>query len=150
MELRQQLRALLRAEEPLVALVAQDREERLLALVERPGRDEHGAAEADQGEPRIKCWWGAPWGVVSLTESAAAKIRDLMAEEPEGEAAVRDLRPDFGLLKKVGGRGVIVTGRSAMPDWDFVSRFFAPAVGIDEDRAVAAPEGRLAKLIDAK
>ena len=53
--------------------------------------------------------------------------------EVDGEAAVRDLRPDFALLKKVGGRGVIVTGRSAMPDWDFVSRFFAPAAGIDED-----------------
>jgi PhzF family phenazine biosynthesis protein len=53
--------------------------------------------------------------------------------EVDGEDAVRDLRPDFGLLKKVGGRGVIVTGRSATPDWDFVSRFFAPAAGIDED-----------------
>jgi iron-sulfur cluster assembly accessory protein len=29
-----------------------------------------------------------PLTLVSLTESAAAKIRDLMAEEPEGEAAV--------------------------------------------------------------
>jgi len=53
--------------------------------------------------------------------------------EVHGEGAVRDLRPDFGLLKTVGGRGVIVTGRSATPDWDFVSRFFAPAAGIDED-----------------
>ena len=53
--------------------------------------------------------------------------------EVEGEDAVRELRPDFGLLKKVGGRGVIVTARSATPDWDFVSRFFAPAAGIDED-----------------
>lgn len=25
--------------------------------------------DTDQGEPRIKCWWSAPWGVVSLTES---------------------------------------------------------------------------------
>jgi PhzF family phenazine biosynthesis protein len=53
--------------------------------------------------------------------------------EVDGEEAVRDLRPDFGLMKKVGGRGVIVTSRSATPDWDFVSRFFAPAAGIDED-----------------
>ena len=53
--------------------------------------------------------------------------------ELDSEGAVRDLRPDLGLLKKVGGRGVIVTSRSATPDWDFVSRFFAPASGIDED-----------------
>src|SRR4051812_9817995 len=25
--------------------------------------------DTDDGEPRIKCWWSAPWGVVSLTES---------------------------------------------------------------------------------
>jgi exopolyphosphatase/guanosine-5'-triphosphate,3'-diphosphate pyrophosphatase len=25
--------------------------------------------DTDEGEPRIKCWWSAPWGVVSLTES---------------------------------------------------------------------------------
>lgn len=25
--------------------------------------------DTDSGEPRIKCWWSAPWGVYSLTES---------------------------------------------------------------------------------
>lgn len=30
-------------------------------------------------------------------------------------------------------RGLIVTARSESADYDFVSRFFAPAVGIDED-----------------
>lgn len=30
-------------------------------------------------------------------------------------------------------RGIIVTSRSADPKYDFVSRFFAPAAGIDED-----------------
>lgn len=49
------------------------------------------------------------------------------------EDAVQRLHPDFGRMKKVGGRGVIVTSRSADPDFDFVSRFFAPASGIDED-----------------
>jgi PhzF family phenazine biosynthesis protein len=41
------------------------------------------------------------------------------------------LAPDFGLLKKLGGRGIIATAPGA--DCDFVSRFFAPAAGIDED-----------------
>ena len=53
--------------------------------------------------------------------------------EVDSEDAVRSLRPDFGRMKKLGGRGVIVTSRSATPDWDFVSRFFAPAAGVDED-----------------
>ncbi|HEU4402231.1 MAG TPA: PhzF family phenazine biosynthesis protein [Candidatus Polarisedimenticolia bacterium] len=53
--------------------------------------------------------------------------------EMEGEQAVRGLRPDFGRLRSAGVRGVIVTGRSDDPGFDFVSRFFAPGVGVDED-----------------
>lgn len=51
----------------------------------------------------------------------------------DSEEAVRDVSPDFGLLRTVTVRGVIVTGQSASPAFDFVSRFFAPAVGVDED-----------------
>jgi predicted PhzF superfamily epimerase YddE/YHI9 len=53
--------------------------------------------------------------------------------ELDGEGAVRRLRPDLGRLAKVPARGIIATGPSAAPGYDFVSRFFAPAVGIDED-----------------
>ncbi len=53
--------------------------------------------------------------------------------EVESETLVRGLRPDFGLLAEIPTRGVIVTSRASMPGYDFVSRFFAPAVGIDED-----------------
>jgi predicted PhzF superfamily epimerase YddE/YHI9 len=53
--------------------------------------------------------------------------------ELESEEAVAALRPDFGRLAKISARGVIATSRSASPDFDFVSRFFAPASGIDED-----------------
>jgi len=49
------------------------------------------------------------------------------------EATVRRLAPDFGLLRQVPARGVIVTAPSSTPGIDFVSRFFGPAVGIDED-----------------
>jgi len=49
------------------------------------------------------------------------------------EQAVRSLSPNFTLLRSVTVRGAIVTARSATLDFDFVSRFFAPAVGIDED-----------------
>ena len=53
--------------------------------------------------------------------------------EVESEAVVRDLKPDFTRLGNLPVRGVIVTARSADPQFDFVSRFFAPAVGINED-----------------
>jgi len=53
--------------------------------------------------------------------------------ELESEQAVRKLAPDLGRLARLGGRGVIVTSRSASPSCDFVSRFFAPAAGVPED-----------------
>ena len=53
--------------------------------------------------------------------------------ELDSEAAVRAVVPDFPGLSKVSCRGVIVTAPSADPRFDFVSRFFAPAVGVDED-----------------
>ena len=46
---------------------------------------------------------------------------------------VRSLRPDFRRLAEVPNRGVIVTAASDDPRCDFISRFFAPAAGIDED-----------------
>lgn len=53
--------------------------------------------------------------------------------EVESEDEVRRLAPDFARLSRLETRGVIVTSRSAMPHCDFVSRFFAPRAGIDED-----------------
>jgi PhzF family phenazine biosynthesis protein len=70
---------------------------------------------------------------LGVTPRYVGKSRFDYLVEIDGEDAVRYLRPDFGLMKKVGGRGVIVTSSSATPEWDFVSRFFAPASGIDED-----------------
>lgn len=53
--------------------------------------------------------------------------------ELESEAAVRAVKPEFSLLARTSDRGVMVTARSESPDIDFVSRFFAPAAGVDED-----------------
>jgi PhzF family phenazine biosynthesis protein len=53
--------------------------------------------------------------------------------EVESEAVLRGLAPDFRRLAAVPVRGIIVTSRSAGPRFDFVSRFFAPASGVDED-----------------
>jgi PhzF family phenazine biosynthesis protein len=53
--------------------------------------------------------------------------------EVDSEETVRNVKPDFGLLGEVPGRGVIVTSRATSPGYDFVSRFFAPGAGINED-----------------
>src|SRR5262245_12873495 len=53
--------------------------------------------------------------------------------EFESEEAVRSIAPDFNELASVKCRGVVVTAKSDDPQFDFVSRFFAPAVGINED-----------------
>jgi PhzF family phenazine biosynthesis protein len=54
--------------------------------------------------------------------------------EVESPEAVLGLRPDFRRLADIESRGVIVTSRAApADDEDFVSRFFAPAAGVDED-----------------
>jgi PhzF family phenazine biosynthesis protein len=53
--------------------------------------------------------------------------------ELESEEAVRAVQPDFGRLQGIKARGVIVTARSNDSRFDFVSRFFAPAVGVNED-----------------
>jgi PhzF family phenazine biosynthesis protein len=49
------------------------------------------------------------------------------------ESHVRSLEPDFRALRVVNARGVIVTAVGDNGRYDFVSRFFGPAVGIDED-----------------
>ena len=59
-------------------------------------------------------------------------IFDYLAELTT-EAEVRDLAPDFNTLGQVDTRGVMVTSQSDSPKCDFVSRFFAPATGVDED-----------------
>jgi len=58
--------------------------------------------------------------------------------EAESEESVRSARPDHTALKKLPVRGIILTSRSSQPGFDFVSRFFAPGSGIDEDPATGS------------
>jgi len=53
--------------------------------------------------------------------------------ELESEDQVRTASPDFTALRKLGVRGIIVTASATTAGFDFVSRFFAPGSGIDED-----------------
>jgi len=54
---------------------------------------------------------------------------------------IAQLDPDFGLLAKLSSRGIIVTAPG--DDCDFVSRFFAPAVGINEDPVTGSAHTKL-------
>lgn len=53
--------------------------------------------------------------------------------EVESENAVRKMKPNFTLLSTLPIRGLIVTARAKTAPYDFVSRFFAPRAGINED-----------------
>lgn len=58
------------------------------------------------------------------------------------EEDVRNLRPDIVKLKELDLRGVIVTAKSDKVD--FVSRFFAPKIGVDEDPVTGSAHCALA------
>jgi PhzF family phenazine biosynthesis protein len=64
----------------------------------------------------------------SWTGHAANKLVVLL----EPEATLRALRPDFAALARLPFFGVAVTARGS-GQFDFVSRYFAPAHGVDED-----------------
>jgi len=53
--------------------------------------------------------------------------------EVESEEVVRALTPNHARLRHIPVRGVIVTSRPSNSEFDFVSRFFAPGSGVDED-----------------
>jgi PhzF family phenazine biosynthesis protein len=64
--------------------------------------------------------------------------------ELESEQAVRAVRPDFAEMLNLNAKGVIVTARSTSTEYDFVSRFFAPAFGINEDPVTGSAHCALA------
>ena len=53
--------------------------------------------------------------------------------EFESDETIRKMAPNFSLLSHVSSRGFIVTSTSDSDQYDFMSRFFAPAAGINED-----------------
>ncbi len=59
----------------------------------------------------------------------------------ETESDILSIKPDMGYLKKLDLRGVIITARSKQ--YDFVSRFFAPKYGIDEDPVTGSAHTQL-------
>jgi PhzF family phenazine biosynthesis protein len=78
----------------------------------------------------------APAGLLESLGCAARAVArseyDFLVELDSADD-VRALVPDFAKLARVPCRGVIVTAKSDDPRYDFVSRFFAPHEGINED-----------------
>jgi PhzF family phenazine biosynthesis protein len=56
----------------------------------------------------------------------------------ESEEVLRGIKPDFSILTKLQARGVVVTARSSNREFDFVSRWFGPQVGINEDQVTGS------------
>jgi PhzF family phenazine biosynthesis protein len=78
----------------------------------------------------------APAGLAEILGAEIVNFRSSRFDhlvELESEEIIRDLRPDFTRLRALPVRGIMVTSRASTPGFDFVSRFFGPAVGIDED-----------------
>jgi PhzF family phenazine biosynthesis protein len=78
-----------------------------------------------------------PWDELvnglGITPRYVGKSQFDFVVEADSEQTVRNLAPDFTLLRRTKARGVIVTARAESREFDFVSRFFAPGSGIDED-----------------
>ncbi|HUH65372.1 MAG TPA: PhzF family phenazine biosynthesis protein, partial [Syntrophales bacterium] len=78
----------------------------------------------------------APEGLgraLGITLGYVGKNRFDYLVEMDSEETLRGMEPDFALLDKIPARGIIVTSPSRSGVYDFVSRFFAPRVGVNED-----------------
>ncbi|MBI4828431.1 MAG: PhzF family phenazine biosynthesis isomerase [Nitrospinae bacterium] len=101
-------------------------------LAARKG-DEGIALDFPRVDPTVTASSTALMGALGLGRSHnLLKAGPDLLVELHDEETVRGLAPNFTLLRSIRARGVMVTapGESG---YDFVSRFFAPAVGIDED-----------------
>jgi predicted PhzF superfamily epimerase YddE/YHI9 len=74
---------------------------------------------------------------------------DYLLEAPAA-ADVRAARADLSKVARLDKRGVIITARGDDPKFDCVSRFFAPAVGVDEDPATGSAHCSLGPYWSAK
>jgi len=70
--------------------------------------------------------------------------------EVADEKTLRALNPDFMALAKLPVRGIMVTCRSESSEFDFISRFFAPAAGVNEDPVTGSAHCALGPYWQAK
>lgn len=73
----------------------------------------------------------------------AVQAHDDLIIEVADEEKVRKFVPHIGELEKINCRGIILTSKGTGP-YDFVSRFFAPKVGVNEDPVTGSAHCKLA------
>lgn len=81
-------------------------------------------------------------GASSAVYSGRSRF-DVLVQLPTA-AELRSLQPDLRALATTDARGVIVTAASDDPRYDFISRFFAPDCGVDEDPVTGSAHCALA------
>jgi len=72
-------------------------------------------------------------GALGVENGKIWQIGNHWVVEVENATIVRNLQPDFKQMVAIGNGDVAVTSISDNADYDFISRFFAPALGVDED-----------------
>src|SRR5262245_34482666 len=95
----------------------------------------------------------APEGLEAMLGAKAVSVMrgkfDLLVEL-ESESVVRGVAPDLARIRSIPVRGVIVTAASQSGEADFVSRFFAPQSGVDEDPVTGSAHCCLAPFWGAR
>lgn len=78
----------------------------------------------------------APHGLIEALGIApryVGRYEQFYLVEADSESEVRDIQPDFARMHELPVRGLMVTSRGSSADFDFVSRYFAPWAGVNED-----------------
>jgi predicted PhzF superfamily epimerase YddE/YHI9 len=84
---------------------------------------------------------GIIMGLGGVYPTETYRFKDDLMLVFDSQEEIEQIKPDFAVLKKVPARGIIVTAKGT--DVDFVSRFFAPASGIDEDPVTGSSHTKL-------
>lgn len=84
-------------------------------------------------EPGEQACMQPEFEALGIKTLSICKTRTNYLMEVANEEMVRTLKPDMAMIRRLPVQGVIVTSRASTPGFDFVSRYFAPSVGIDED-----------------
>jgi PhzF family phenazine biosynthesis protein len=81
--------------------------------------------------------------IIPLSILAVETAHDDVIIEVADEAALRNAQIDVSQLANIDCRGIIITARST-GEYDFISRFFAPKVGVNEDPVTGSAHCKLA------
>ena len=85
------------------------------------------------------------WAALGLPPGGEAYRSQFDILIPVADADILgSIQPDMAALARIQARGIIVTAPSDQPKYDFLSRFFGPAVGVDEDPVTGSAHCSLA------